>query len=320
MAYPIHIVFACNDAYAQFLAVCFKSITLSQPVVENETYTLHVLTDKLSKTSIKRLKEAIKERADMVLQIHYVDMNVLQGLDAERFTAFTFLRLIIPNILPAEIERVLYLDTDTLIANSILPLFSLDMKGKAVGAVTQNYPSAKENIKRLNYDENKGYFNAGVLLIDLKQWRENNVMKQSIDYCVKNIEHLRFFDQDALNVIFQDNKCELPLCYNIIPANLNSDYYYTAEHLDEIKEAVYRPVIIHYAASAPWYMDEYQHPMCYLWDETNALLPQPAKKDYRAKGLLRFKLKLFHLLCPNKKPQPTPLSVYKERIKNLNNL
>ena len=154
-------------------------------------------------------------------------------------------------------------------------------------------------------------------MIDLKQWRENNVMKQSIDYCVKNIEHLSLFDQDALNVIFQDNKCELPLCYNIIPANLNSDYYYTPEHLDEIKEAVYRPVIIHYASSAPWYMDEYQHPMCYLWDETNALLPQPAKKDYRAKGLLRLKLKLFHLLCPNKKPQPTPISVYKERIKNI---
>ena len=271
---PIHIVFACNDAYAQFLAVYFKSITLSQPIVKNKTYTLHVLTDKLSKSSIKRLKEAIK-------------------------------------------ERVLYLDTDTLIANSILPLFSLDMKGKAVGAVTQNYPYAKESIKRLNYDENKGYFNSGVLLIDLKQWRENNLMKQSIDYCVKNIEHLRFVDQDALNVIFQDNKCELPLCYNIIPANLNSDYYYTAEHLDEIKEAVYRPVIIHYASSAPWYMDEYQHPMCYLWDETNALLPQPAKKSYRAKGLLRIKLKLFHLLCPNKKPQPTPISIYKERIKNI---
>ena len=271
---PIHIVFACNDAYAQFLYVCFKSITLSQPIVENETYTLHVLTDKLSKSSIKRLKEATK-------------------------------------------ERVPYLDTDTLIANSILPLFSLDMKGKAVGAVTQNYPYAKENIKRLNYDVNKGYFNAGVLLIDLKQWRENNVMKQSIDYCVKNIEYLRFVDQDALNVIFQDNKYELPLCYNIIPANLNSDYYYTPEHLDEIKEAVYRPVIIHYASSAPWYMDEYQHPMCYLWDETNALLPQPAKKSYRAKGLLRIKLKLFHLLCPNKKPQPTPISIYKERIKNI---
>ena len=271
---PVHIVFACNDAYAQFLDVCFKSITLSQPVVENETYTLHVLTDKLSKSSIKRLKEATK-------------------------------------------ERVLYLDTDTMIANSILPLFSLDMKGKAVGAITQNYPYAKESIKRLNYDVNKGYLNFGVLLIDLKQWRENNVMKQSIDYCVKNIEHLSLFDQDALNVIFQDNKCELPLCYNIIPANLNSDYYYTPEHLDEIKEAVYRPVIIHYASSAPWYMDEYQHPMCYLWDETNALLPQPAKKDYRAKGLLRLKLKLFHLLCPNKKPQPTPISVYKERIKNI---
>ena len=271
---PIHIVFACNDAYAQFLAVCFKSITLSQPIVKNKTYTLHVLTDKLSKSSIKRLKEATK-------------------------------------------ERVLYLDTDTLIANSILPLFSLDMKGKVIGAITQNYPYAKESIKRLNYDVNKGYLNFGVLLIDLKQWRENNVMKQSIDYCVKNIEHLSLFDQDALNVIFQDNKYELPLCYNIIPANLNSDYYYTAEHLDEIKEAVYRPVIIHYASSAPWYMDEYQHPMCYLWDETNALLPQPAKKSYRAKGLLRIKLKLFHLLCPNKKPQPTPISIYKERIKNI---
>ena len=271
---PIHIVFACNDAYAQFLDVCFKSITLSQPIVENETYTLHVLTDKLSKSSIKRLKEATK-------------------------------------------ERVLYLDTDTLIANSILPLFSLDMKGKAVGAVNENILDSIRYARRLNYDENKGYFNSGVLLIDLKQWRENNLMKQSIDYCVKNIEHLRFVDQDALNVIFQDNKCELPLCYNIIPANLNSDYYYTAEHLDEIKEAVYRPVIIHYAASAPWYMDEYQHPMCYLWDETNALLPQPAKKDYRAKGLLRLKLKWYHLLCPNKKPQPTPISVYKERIKNI---
>ena len=271
---PVHIVFACNDAYAQFLAVCFKSITLSQPIVENETYTLHVLTDKLSKSSIKRLKEATK-------------------------------------------ERVLYLDTDTLIANSILPLFSLDMKGKAVGAVNENILDSIRYARRLNYDVNKGYFNAGVLLIDLKQRRENNVMKQSIDYCVKNIEHLSLFVQDALNVIFQDNKCELPLCYNIIPANLNSDYYYTPEHLDEIKEAVYRPVIIHYASSAPWYMDEYQHSMCYLWDETNALLPQPAKKSYRAKGLLRLKLKFFHLLCPNKKPQPTPISIYKERIKNI---
>ena len=271
---PIHIVFACNDAYAQFLDVCFKSITLSQPIVENETYTLHVLTDKLSKSSIKRLKEATK-------------------------------------------ERVLYLDTDTLIANSILPLFSLDMKGKAVGAVNENILDSIRYARRLNYDENKGYFNAGVLLIDLKQWRETNATKQLIDFCVKNIKHLRLFDQDALNVISQDNKCELPLCYNIIPANLNSDYYYTPEHLDEIKEAVYRPVIIHYASSAPWYMDEYQHPMCYLWDETNALLPQPAKKDYRAKGLLRLKLKWYHLLCPNKKPQPTPISVYKERIKNI---
>ena len=271
---PIHIVFACNDAYAQFLAVCFKSITLSQPIVKNKTYTLHVLTDKLSKSSIKRLKEATK-------------------------------------------ERVLYLDTDTLIANSILPLFSLDMKGKAVGAVNENILDSIRYARRLNYDENKGYFNAGVLLIDLKQWRETNVTKQLIDFCVKNIKHLRLFDQDALNVISQDNKCELPLCYNIIPANLNSDYYYTPEHLDEIKEAVYRPVIIHYASSAPWYMDEYQYSMCYLWDETNALLPQPAKKSYRAKGLLRIKLKLFHLLYPNKKPQPTPISIYKERIKNI---
>ena len=315
--YPIHIVFACNDAYAQFLAVCFKSITLSQPIIENETYTLHVLTDKLSKRSIKRLKEAIKERADMVLQIHYVDMNMLQGLDSKQFTAFTFLRLIIPNILPAEIERVLYLDTDTLIANSILPLFSLDMKGKAVGAVNENILSSIRHARRLNYDENKGYFNAGVLLIDLKQWRETNATKQLIDFCVKNIKHLRLFDQDALNVIFQDNKYELPLCYNVIPVNLTSDYYYTPEHLDEIKEAIYRPVIIHYAASAPWYMDDCQHPMCYLWDETNALLPQPVKKGYRAKGLLRFKLKLYYLLYPNQKPQHTPLSVLKERIKNI---
>ena len=315
--YPVHIVFACNDAYAQFLAVCFKSITLSQPIVENETYTLHVLKDNFSKRSIKRLKEAIKERADIVLQIHYVDMNVLQGLDAERFTAFTFLRLIIPNILPAEIERVLYLDTDTLIANSILPLFSLDMKGKAIGAVNENIPNSIEHSKRLNYDENKGHFNAGVLLIDLKQWREINATKQLIDFCVKNIKHLRLFDQDALNIIFQDNKYELPMCYNVMLSKLESNDYYTSEYLDEIKEAVYRPVIIHYAASAPWQMDEPQHPMCYLWDETNALLSQPAKKDYRAKGLLRLKLKLYHLLYPNKKPQPTPLSVFKERIKNI---
>ena len=315
--YPIHIVFACNDAYAQILAVCFKSITLSQPIVENETYTLHVLTDKFSERSIKRLKEVIKERADMVLQIHYVDMNVLQGLDDERFTAFAFLRFIIPNVLPDKIERVLYLDTDTLVANSVLPLFSLDMKGKAIGAVNENIPNSRERARRLNYDENKGYFNSGVLLIDLKQWRETNATKQLIDFCVKNIKHLRLFDQDALNVIFQDNKCELPLCYNIIPTTLKSDYYYTPEHLDEIKEAVYRPVIIHYASCAPWCIDEYQHPMSYLWHETNALLPQPVKKGYRAKGLLRLKLKLYYFLYPNKKPQHPPLSVLKERIKNI---
>ena len=105
------------------------------------------------------------------------------------------------NISTQYLNKILYLDSDILVLTDISECWGIDINKFAIAAV----PS--QNKKRslvLNIDENR-YFNSGVLLINLKYWRENNLTLKFIDF-IKNHSHLiKFWDQDVLNRVCGDS-------------------------------------------------------------------------------------------------------------------
>ena len=68
---------------------------------------------------------------------------------------------------------------------------------------------------RDRYSPSLGYFNAGVLLVNLRYWRENNLSESFFEIINKYPERLRYHDQDVLNIVLKEIKLTLPLKYNV---------------------------------------------------------------------------------------------------------
>lgn len=185
----------------------------------------------------------------------------------------TYYRLFLSQILPDNIEKVIYLDGDILVLYSLKELWNIDMSDKAIAAVFDSFNNEISHYNRLRYPQNKGYFNAGVLLINLKYWREHKVESKFLDYVANYPERLACHDQDVLNYIFKDAKMELPLKYNML-----NEYWFDVrysliswEYEQQILDGQKNPVIIHFTCiPKPWYKN-CKHPYKKMFEKYKSM-------------------------------------------------
>ena len=169
----------------------------------------------------------------------------------------TYYRLLIPQILPKDVHKALYLDSDTIVRHSLRSIWETDILGYAIAAVTDGDESFIEKYNRQRYSPSLGYFNAGVLLINLHYWRTNNIHNEIESYIVNHFESIRCCDQDILNYVLREKKKTLPIKYNtqsqflFVLEKIGYDYW---KYEKEVAEARKDPVIIHYtlAIGKPW--------------------------------------------------------------------
>jgi lipopolysaccharide biosynthesis glycosyltransferase len=121
----------------------------------------------------------------------------------------SYSRLFIDKKLPKDISRCLWLDTDLIINSDISALYDISLGEDIVGAVKDvsaqhlNEDLIRHFLHDLKLDDPHHYFNAGVLLIDLKKWRENNIGEKAIHYARTHYHVLNAQDQDVLNAILK---------------------------------------------------------------------------------------------------------------------
>lgn len=281
-----HIAFASNDAYVPYLAVTLQSLLSHQPEVEGRQWIVHILTDGMSEGSVQSLEEIVSKRADFRLEVHVVSTQSFSELPDLGYSIYTYLRFLLPTVLPA-VDKVLYLDVDLLVADDISKLFLAPID-TAIAAVPEFWN--QKHRKKWQLSAETFYFNAGVLLINLSIWREKDYAKSLITWCGEHQKRLRFPDQDALNVVLQDDVSWLPLRYNVMYNDMErTDYYENARFQTEIGDCLYRPAIIHFAGCAPWFDDKRKHPYHYLWWEQNAQMKSPQSPRASLKGWKRRK-------------------------------
>jgi lipopolysaccharide biosynthesis glycosyltransferase len=135
------------------------------------------------------------------LKIIRVPDDVISDLKIDgHVTSVTYLRLRIGELLPARLERVLYLDSDIIINGDVTELFDMDLVGFPFGAVPDALVDKNREIRtKIALDANAHYFNAGVLLIDLSRWRSLSIGGRAISYCRSNRDSITYHDQCALN-------------------------------------------------------------------------------------------------------------------------
>ena len=171
----------------------------------------------------------------------------------KHITISAYYRLFLTEILPNDIEKVLYLDSDIIVRHSLHEMYNTDMEGCAIGVVTDCFEGVIEYYNRLRYSPTLGYFNSGVLLINLAYWRENNILQECINFATKFPERIVFHDQDILNYVLKNNKKTFNLTFNLQDVHLHKKLMISWEYETELLEAITDPYIIHFTGShKPW--------------------------------------------------------------------
>ena len=199
---------------------------------------------------------------------HTVDMPVGKNNQPVYITKSAYSRLFAATLLPDDIDRVIYLDSDVVIRGSLQGLWEMDIEGYAVAV---GHDMAEQNhiySGRLPYNMvQDGYFNSGVLLINLSYWRKNDCMNVFFEIVKQYQSRLILHDQDVLNIAFHDKKKWFPVTYNYQNGFLYKETNFkTVSYIqDEIEGSKYDPIIVHFSTwDKPWKLECF-HPFCKDW-------------------------------------------------------
>ena len=206
----------------------------------------------------------------------------------------TYYRCILAEILPNDIDRLLYLDCDIVILGSIKSYWLTTLDGIGVAAVEDIGCKEEGRYEILKYPMEDSYFNAGVLMINLKYWREHHVGSACIEYYHKYPERILFNDQDLLNSILHKDKVLVNLYWNVQDGFYRNPKQMNQEWIEKFGEVLKNPIILHYTNRKPWDYDS-QHP---LRNEYFKYLDMTPWKGFRPDLSLLNRIKRFFRLLP----------------------
>ena len=265
----ISILCATDENYVSYCGVMLASVFENNRDVCVDAY---ILTDKtLSTLSCKRFDKLARQYHTTIHYLH-IDSSILKAFPIkgmDYWSIATYYRLYTAEALPASVHRVLYLDCDIIVKRSLLPLWEIDMTGKAVAGVSDIFEDCGENQKRLLYPVSAGYFNAGVLLINVDYWREHTIGQQCLDFLNNHYDLIEANDQDVLNAVLWDKKLTLEITYNFQIQFLKQFFFNTYQESQQrtilsVKDNY--PSIIHYATpQKPWSLLYYKMPFKQDW-------------------------------------------------------
>ena len=272
----MEVVSTIDSAYAVHFCTAMHSLFESN---KGEKFNVHLLYDGLEDDEKNKLLEFFKSHRQKLF------LYKVSGLEFKDFpiraqvTVATYFRLLIPTTLPSTIGKVIYLDYDIVVNSNLQKLWKHDLAGKIIGAVrtgfSQQYPY-------LEMPNGLPYFNAGIMLMDLKLWKESRVTESAVTFIKENPDKLLNWDQDALNRVLIGQWGEIDSKWNILDS----------------KKKVAQEGIIHFAGvHKPW--DIYcTHPLKDLYLQNRKKTPWgPMKTDLSriAKNFVLAKLRLLKM-------------------------
>lgn len=164
----------------------------------------------------------------------------------------TYFRLFLAQLLPDSIDRVIYLDGDIICLKPLRSLWEMELGNHPIAAVTDMDADDPSRYIRLGYSSTNGYFNAGVLLVNLKNWRENSYYDQFKEFIESYPERIVFHDQDVLNAVFSGKILPLDIRFNLQSGFLENRPSYVP-YPSTFEDYIRNPYLVHFTTNIkPW--------------------------------------------------------------------
>lgn len=242
--HPISIVLVNDEHFMPMAAALLKSIQVNHHT--QEAITIYFVANGVTNSSKKKLERSVVTDS---FKIEWLDIknavpsNVKLPIDRSSFPISVYARLFIENYLPANLERVLYLDADMIVRKDISQLWHTNLDGNIMAAVPdqripffENEWSGIKNYRELGFSGDSPYFNAGLFLVDLKKWREAGIGEKTLKAVSDNIEYADYPDQYGANIALHGKWKLLDNTWNHFASEENPD-----------------PSIIHFTSRKPMY-------------------------------------------------------------------
>jgi len=237
----INICFGINDNYCQHCACTIASILYNSKPGDN--YNFYIISDYISEVNKKNFESLKYLRNFKITYLiinpdEFKDLNTNNTLDTSTFFRFKAIELL-------QCDKVLYLDADIIVRKDIKELFETDVDGYFCAGVEDILnPFLKEKYK---LSPTTLYINAGVMLINLKFCKEQNVSKRISEFLTSTWE-MQWGDQDIINFIWQDGIKGVDLTWNCMYCYNN--YYEDKNYYHRMAK---NPAIVHYITGCkPW--------------------------------------------------------------------
>ncbi len=246
----MNILVTLNSAYIHPLTVMLKSLMLSNPDTFFDIYIGH---SSLTAEDFQKIREVIDSNR-VTLHPIKITAGMLKGAPIlKRTSKETYYRLLMCEYLPEELDRILYIDPDTVIINSLDELYNLPLDGYVLaGSTHMTKLTNKFNLVRLGLNRKSQYINAGVILVNLNLMRKSVTVQDIFNFITENSKRLPLADQDVINVLF-DRKI---FYFDAKKFNLDER---TCRHFSKIVDKNWidkNAVIIHFNGSMkPWKPD-----------------------------------------------------------------
>ena len=269
---PIAVACAGNAAYALPMTVMLTSLVCN--LKSGRDTDIYIIESDIPPELQKKMETSIvqNKRGSYRLGIHWIKLNraLLADLPVAghvgHITLEAYARLLIPDVLPADCPRVVYLDCDLVVLKDIAGLYDALDDQHTVGAIANvflPYVSSPffystdtvvfDHVAR-GIPADTRYFQSGVMVINLPMWKERDTTARVIDYLVTNKEKLYFHDQGALNAVLWNEWQRLDQRWNQTTTVLTPRYWKSPAFTQEERRRTRDdPFIVHYSGrDKPW--------------------------------------------------------------------
>lgn len=287
-----NIISLSDDWYAQQLCVTIYS-TIKNFSKKNEL-GFYVLDNWISEENKQKIVDSCK-MFNVPIVFLKADCSEFKKYTGGKFNESTFARLYIEKLFP-RLDKILYIDSDTVVDWDLAKLFDIDISHYSVWAVRCEFDLSDEELMT-TYKHMwvwNPMFSCGVILINLIWWRKNHVFNKSILYLEENWKHLAHMDQDVLNNLLHNTVLFIPPKYNATNSFFYTHFYEeTCYTKQEYLSAKKKPIVIHFAWwSKPWHWQCF-HKWNKIWRQYN---DETLFVDSKLNAKYYFKLERYKML------------------------
>ena len=231
----INVCLACDDNYAKYAGVVIAS-TLNS-AYDSDNLHFYILDGGITEDNKSKILE-LKKIKNCEIDFINIDNSLFSDYLAVKTHSYvslpTYYRLKLPTLLP-DVNRVIYFDCDIIVNSSLRELFKTNMKKAAIAGV--------QDLNKKQIKKNPTYVNAGMLVMDLKNMRSQNIESKFLEWTKEHIDTIKVGDQEIINEVLKGEIKIVDDEWNVQSSNFTNRSSYTNN-----------PKVVHFVAKKkPWH-------------------------------------------------------------------